>query len=163
MSYKDIIKNIILDKNCIVTFIINMEESSKEELEILKLLIKDIKKKVKVTINNDNKSVYYSKDSRLPYYTFGSGQFSYQYFYKQYDNADDSLKLKNRNSTNILIFKDYFSTQIKNISSIILLIKDNEIVIIKNRYGKDIDEKINIPILLRKIKLQKMKKDMDNY
>ena len=154
MTYNNIIQNIISNKNSVVTFIIDMDNSSTEEIEILKLFLKHIKKKTKITINNDNKTVYFKKPEPRKY------KYNPSYnWYGDFDYSTTNIKIKNKNETNILIFKDkYFSSQIKLLSTIILSIDNNEIYTLKNKYDENDETKINIPTLLRNLKLQKLNK-----
>lgn len=149
MTYHNIIKNI--NKNSIVTLIIDMDNASEEEMNILKIFIKHIKKKNKIIINNDNKTVYFKKPEPRKY------NYHKNYsWYGDYDYSTSTIKIKYKNVTNILIFKDrHFSSQIKLLSTIIISIDNNEITTLKNKYETE-ETKINIPTLLRNLKLQKI-------
>ena len=136
--YKKIINNIIKE-NFILTIIINMDNSPPEELEILKMLIKDITKYKKILLNCGNGKKYLNQNSQ--YYGFKNIE----------NNIDESY-------FNIFIIKEYrvIPSKIAYISGHILYINNGQIKVLKSR-TLNYNSEYNIKIILRKEKLRKIK------
>jgi len=144
--YNKLINDIVVN-DFLVSIIIDMSLSSNEEIETLKMVIKDIKKKKKIIINNGNNKQYYIKNKYDSWY--GISQY----------NKCSKPKL-DKQYTNIFIFKDNtysMPTKIKYMSGFILRIKNDNIYIDKCRASWD-KRSLDIKTLLRRQKIKKLNK-----